>query len=108
MTVAGARPHVKGKPRRGPAPDVGRGALLRAETVADETHPAGGCDRNIGSVKGSQFVCLPMGILGGGVTLQARRPVQFQVFNPLTGAADSNLTLKAGDRFALPQGPGAY
>ena len=70
--------------------------------------PTDGCDRNIGSTKGSEFVCLPMGILGGGVTLQARRPVRFQVFDPLTGAAVSNLTLKAGDRFALPQGPGAY
>ncbi len=67
-----------------------------------------GCVRNVGSVKGSQFVCLPMGILGGGVTLQARRPVRFQVFNPLTGAVVSSLTLSAGNRFTLPQGPGAY
>ena len=49
-----------------------------------------------------------MGILGGGVTLQARHPVRFQVFNPLTGAVVSNQTLDAGDRFTLPQGPGAY
>jgi len=74
----------------------------------DVNRPTDGCDRNIGGTKGSEFVCLPMGILGSGVTLQARRPVRFQVFDPLTGAAVSNLTLKAGDRFALPQGPGAY
>jgi hypothetical protein len=49
-----------------------------------------------------------MGVLGGGVTLQARRPVRFQVFNPLTGAVVSNLTLNAGNRFTLPQGAGAY
>jgi hypothetical protein len=67
-----------------------------------------GCHRNIGSAKGSEFVCFPMGILAGGVTLEARGPVQFQVIQPLTGAAVSNLTLKGGDRFTLPQGPGAY
>ena len=74
----------------------------------EASRPTDGCVRNIGSVKGSEFVCFPMGILGGGVTLQARRPVRFQVFNPLTGAVVSNLTLNAGDRFTLPQGPGAY
>ncbi len=74
----------------------------------ETSQPTDGCDRNIGSVKGSQFVCFPMGILSHGVTLQARRPVRFQVFNPLTGAVVSDLTLKAGNRFTLPQGPGAY
>lgn len=67
-----------------------------------------GCHRNIGSAKGSEFVCFPMGILAGGVTLEARRPVQFQVLQPLTGAAVSNLTLNGGERFTLAQGPGAY
>jgi len=67
-----------------------------------------GCDRNIGSVKGREFVCFPMGILGGGVTLQARRPVRFHVFNPLTGAVVSNLTMNTGNFVTLPQGPGAY
>lgn len=67
-----------------------------------------GCHRNIGSVKGNEFVCLPMGILAGGVTLEARRPVQFEVFHPLTGVALSNLTLNVAERFTLPQGPGAY
>lgn len=67
-----------------------------------------GCVRNIGSVKGAEFVCLPMGILGGGLTLQARRPVQFQVINPLTGAPVSSQTLVAGGRCTIPQGPGAY
>ncbi len=67
-----------------------------------------GCDRNIGSAKGDRFVCLPMGILGGGVTLQARRSVRFQAFNPLTSVVVTNLTLSAGTRFTLPQGAGAY
>jgi hypothetical protein len=69
--------------------------------------PTNGCVRNIGGIKGEAFVCFPMGILDGGVTLQARRPAQFQVYNPLTGAVVSNLTLNAGSQFTLPQGPGA-
>lgn len=67
-----------------------------------------GCHRNIGSAQGSKFVCFPMGILAGGVTLEARRPVQFEVIQPLTGATVSNLTLNIGERFTLVQGPGAY
>src|SRR5688572_10876920 len=70
--------------------------------------PVSGCDRNIGSAKGREFVCYPMGILGGGVTLQARRPVKFQVFNPLTGAVVSTHNLNAGNSITLSQGPGAY
>jgi len=67
-----------------------------------------GCVRNIGSTQGNRFVTLPMGILPGGVTLEARRSVQFQVFNPLTGAVIMNRVLDAGELFALPQGPGAF
>jgi len=74
----------------------------------DVSSPTNGCIRNIGSIKGRQFVCFPMGILGGGVTLQARRPVRFQVFNPLTGEVVSNLTLNVGSQVTLPQGPGAW
>ena len=70
--------------------------------------PADGCVRNIGGRQGGEFVCLPMGILGGGVTLEARHAVRCQVFNPLTGTVFTNLTLAAAERFALPQGPGTY
>jgi len=70
--------------------------------------PTSGCDRNIGSAKGREFVCFPMGILSGGVTLQARRAVKFQVFNPLTGAVVSNVTMNVSNSITLPQGPGAY
>ncbi len=69
---------------------------------------ASGCHRNIGVWRGTNFVCFPMGILSGGVTLEARRAVEFQVFHPLTGAAASNLTLNSGERFTLARGPGAY
>jgi hypothetical protein len=72
------------------------------------SNPTNGCNRNIGSAKANEFVCFPMGILSGGVTLQARRPVQFQVVHPLTGSVVSNVTLRAGASLPLPRGPGAY
>ena len=74
----------------------------------DAHQPTDGCVRNIGSTKGGEFVCLPIGILDGGVTLEARRAARFQVFNPLTGGVITNLTLEAGRRFTLPQGPRTY
>lgn len=74
----------------------------------DVNRPTNGCVRNIGSTNGNQFVTLPMGILAGGLTLEARRAVQFEVLDPLTGAVVTNLTLDAGKAFTLPQGPGAY
>ncbi len=67
-----------------------------------------GCHRNIGSTTGNEFVCFPMGILPDGVMLEARRSLRFKVFHPLTGVIVSNLALKAGERFTLPQGPGAF
>lgn len=69
---------------------------------------ASGCDRNIGSIKGNRFISFPMGILEGGVTLQARRPVRVEVINPLNGMSVSNITLNADQQCTLPQGPGAY
>jgi hypothetical protein len=67
-----------------------------------------GCVRNTGSRRGDRFVCLPIGIRPGGLTLQARQPVQFQVMDPLTGNEVLSKTLSTGDRLTLPNGPGAY
>ena len=75
---------------------------------AEVSGATNGCHRNVGSAQGEEFVCFPMGILRGGVTLEARRPLTFQVFDPLTGVALTNVTLTAGHRFALPRGPGAF
>jgi hypothetical protein len=72
----------------------------------DVSSPTNGCNRNIGSAKGREFVCFPMGILGGGVTLQVRRPVRFQVFDPLTGEVVENLTLNVASQVTLTQGAG--
>ncbi len=74
----------------------------------DVNRSANGCVRNIGSTNGNLFVTLPMGILAGGVTLEARRAVQFEVLDPLTSVVVTNLTLDAGKAFTLPQGPSAY
>jgi hypothetical protein len=74
----------------------------------DVNQPTNGCNRNVGSSKGNEFVCLPMGIRRGGVTLEARKDLQFEVVNPLTGVVVSNHTLKRGQQLNLPQGPGAY
>jgi CubicO group peptidase (beta-lactamase class C family) len=74
----------------------------------DVSSPTDGSVGNIGGSKGNEFVCLPMGILPGGVKLEARRDLRFEVFNPLTGASITNMTLNAGKAFTLAQGPGAY
>jgi len=74
----------------------------------EASQPTNGCVRNIGARKGDNFVCLPMGIHRGGLNLKARETVQFEAFDPLTGAVVSNLTLKARETFTLPQGPAAY
>ncbi len=67
-----------------------------------------GCDRNIGGTKGEEFICYPMGILNGGLTLQARQPVSFTAYNPLTGEVVYHLALGANEQCVLPRGPGAY
>ena len=67
-----------------------------------------GVVRNTGATKAGEFVALPIGILNGGVTLQARRPMKFRVYHPITGAVVSNPTLNAGAQITLPRGPGAY
>ena len=67
-----------------------------------------GVVRNTGATKGGEFVALPIGILSGGVTLQARRPMRFRVHHPLTGAVVTTSTLNAGAQVNLARGPGAY
>lgn len=67
-----------------------------------------GCHRNIGCTQGRRFVCFPMGILDGGATLSARRPVRGQIWNPLEGTLLSEFHLAAGERLTLKAGPGAW
>lgn len=74
----------------------------------DISNPASGVVRNTGSVRQDKFFTLPIGILGGGVELQARQDMTFQVFNPLTGVVVLETTKRTDERFTLPQGPEAY
>lgn len=61
-----------------------------------------GCVRHIGSRKDSQFVTIPIGIGGNGLTLEARRPLAFTVHHPLTGEPAQSATREAGERITLP------
>jgi hypothetical protein len=67
-----------------------------------------GCHRSCGATKGSEFVAFPMGILAGGVELEARRPVTFEVIDPIDGTVVQSLARDAGGRFTLARGRGAY
>ena len=66
-----------------------------------------GCVRNTGSRKDDRFLCVPIGIRGDGLQLQAREEMQFTAYNPLTGEAVESATLRSGERVTLPPGPGA-
>ena len=66
-----------------------------------------GCVRNIGGRQGDRFVCVPIGIREGGLQLEAREPLQFTAYDPLTGAEVNKATMRPGERLTLPAGPGA-
>jgi len=65
-----------------------------------------GCVRNIGGRKGDRFVCVPIGIRPGGLTLQARKHLRFTAHDPLTGEATKTATLVTGEQITLDPGPG--
>jgi hypothetical protein len=69
---------------------------------------ADGCVRNIGGRKGRRFICVPIGIQPDGLMLEARKPLHFSVFDPLTGNLVLSRACRAIQRLVLPQGPGAY
>jgi len=62
--------------------------------------------RNIGGRKGDRFVCVPIGIREGGLQLQAREDLEFEAFDPVSGALVRAATLKTGERITLPAGSG--
>ncbi|MDO8587542.1 MAG: sugar-binding protein, partial [Armatimonadota bacterium] len=68
-----------------------------------------GCHRNIGGRKGIEFICFTQGVLGGGVTLEARQQVTFRVYDPLTGALVMDTTTKnAAEQINLAMGNEIY
>lgn len=75
--------------------------------VGEDDGAVMGCVRNIGGRKGKEFVCVPIGIRKGGVMMEAREAVEFTAYDPLTGKAVHEATLRRGERATLPVGPGA-
>ncbi|MEO8352311.1 MAG: hypothetical protein ABI680_11315 [Chthoniobacteraceae bacterium] len=65
-----------------------------------------GCVRNIGGRKDDRFVCVPIGIRAGGLQLEAREDLEFEVFDPLTGQSLQSATMKTGERIVLPAADG--
>jgi hypothetical protein len=66
-----------------------------------------GCARNTGSRKGSEFVCVPIGIRPGGLQIEAPHPLKFTAYDPLTGEMKLTANMRKGAQLTLPQGPGA-
>jgi hypothetical protein len=66
-----------------------------------------GCVRNIGARKENRFVCVPIGIRPGGLELEAREPMQFTAYDPLSGETVKTMTMQRGERRKLPAGSGA-
>ncbi len=69
---------------------------------------ASGVVRNTAAIKGGEFLTFPIGVQSTGVLLEARRPMQFNVYHPLTGAVAASYTLSTGQQVTLPQGPRGY
>lgn len=65
--------------------------------------PESGAVRVYGDVDGDRFFVFPIGILGH-VTLAARRPMEFDVIDPMTGEVIAQHTLAEGESFDLSGG----
>ncbi len=77
------------------------GGTLHADTMwPDLPDPTSGCVRAYADVNGDEFFVHPIGILGS-VTLEPRRAMRFEVFEPLGGTRLSEQTRAAGERFEL-------
>jgi hypothetical protein len=66
-----------------------------------------GCVRNTGGRNDGRFVCVPIGILPGGLQLEARHDLEFAAHDPLTGQKLKTMEMRRGERVTLPAGPGA-
>jgi hypothetical protein len=66
-----------------------------------------GALRHLSCDRGEEFYTLPIGILPGGVEIQARRKMTVEIFHPVTGKS-RRAVLVARERTHLPQGDGAY
>ncbi|HEY3391292.1 MAG TPA: hypothetical protein VGK58_01200 [Lacipirellulaceae bacterium] len=65
-----------------------------------------GCVRNTGSRKANKFLCVPIGIRAG-LQIEARHPLKFTAYDPLTGEMRMTANMRRGARVKLPAAPGA-
>jgi hypothetical protein len=68
---------------------------------------ADGCVRLALSHKGDRFAALPLGIRPRGLEIEARRPIEWTAYDPLSGAVISSGRVRPGQRATVPPGPGA-
>src|SRR5205085_6653657 len=61
-----------------------------------------GCLRNIGSRKVDRFVCVPIGIRGDGLQVEARHDLKFTAHHPVTGKTLKSAAMRAGERLTMP------
>ena len=66
-----------------------------------------GCGRNIGGRKENEFVCVPIGIRPGGLQIEARQPLKFTAYDPLTAEMKHTATMRRGAQVTLPANSGA-
>lgn len=68
---------------------------------------ADGCVRLALSRKGDRFAALPVGIRPRGLEIEARRPIEWTAYDPLSGAVVASGRARQGQRATVPPGPGA-
>ncbi|HEX5218175.1 MAG TPA: hypothetical protein VFZ59_01290 [Verrucomicrobiae bacterium] len=74
--------------------------------ISEASTSRDGCVRNIGSRKGDQFVCIPIGLRAGGLQLEAREALEFNAIDPLSGKLVHSAKMNRGERVHLPAGAG--
>ncbi|MEZ4448499.1 MAG: NBR1-Ig-like domain-containing protein [Nannocystaceae bacterium] len=80
---------------------AGEGGQLLPDTMwVDLGAPESGVVRAYGSVQGSEFLVLPIGILGE-VVMAPRKAAEFDVIDPMTGAIVSHEIRQAGEQFSV-------
>lgn len=59
------------------------------------------------SIREDRFVAIAGGIRREGVEIEARRPIEWNAYDPLTGGVAAASSLTSAERSRLPIGPGA-
>lgn len=84
---------------------AGESGVLYPDTMwVDLGDPESGVVRAYGAIQGQQFVVFPIGILNK-VILEPRRPMHFDVIDPMTAAVVTTQDLGPGQQFELAGAP---